>query len=327
MSVDWGILGTGTIANIFAGEFKYVDSANLVAVASRTKENADEFADKYGLKKAYESYEALVKDKDIDVIYIATPHSNHYENTMLCLENNKSVLCEKPMAVNEKQAQEMFAKAKENDLYLMEALWTYFLLVIQKVQKWVNDGKIGEIQLIKAQVGILPKPPKNPKGRLFNPELAGGALLDTGIYPIALANLLLPNEPNDLRILSHIGDTGIDEHDCFTLTYEDGSMAQLTCSIQALMETDAYIYGTKGKIHLPEFLRTSKAVMENEEGRTVYEDCRESIGYNYEIEAVSQDVNDGKLTNDIVSPQVTLENIRVIDRARKKIGLKYPFEK
>ena len=228
MSVDWGILGTGTIANIFAGEFKYVDSANLVAVASRTKENADEFAGKYGLKKAYESYEALVKDKDIDVIYIATPHSNHYENTMLCLENNKSVLCEKPMAVNEKQAQEMFAKAKENDLYLMEALWTYFLPVIKKVQKWINDGKIGEIQLIKAQVGILPKPPKNPKGRLFNPELAGGALLDTGIYPIALANLLLPNEPNDLRILSHIGDTGIDEHDCFTLTYKDGSMAQLT---------------------------------------------------------------------------------------------------
>ena len=326
MTINWGIIGTGVIANTFAGEFNYVGNGNLLAVASRSKESAQKFADANNIKKAYQGYDSLIKDEEIDVIYIATPHSLHYEHTMLCLENNKSVLCEKPMAVNEKQEKEMFTKAKEKNLFLMEAMWTYFLPVIKRVQEWINEGKIGKVQVLTAQVGIIPKPPRNEKGRLFNPELAGGALLDTGIYPVALSNLLLPGEPVDLKITSQIGNTGVDEHDSLILKYRNDAIAQLTCTIQAQIETNAYIYGSQGKIHIPYFLRTDKAILENEQGRETYEDLRTSLGYNYEIEAVNNYLQEGKTKSSIMPPEKSLKNIRVIDKARKKIGLQYPFE-
>lgn len=326
MSINWGIIGTGIIANTFANEFNYVDNGNLLAVASRSKENAQKFADANNIKKAYQGYDSLVKDEEIDVIYIATPHSLHYAHTMLCLENNKSVLCEKPMAVNEKQEKEMFAKAEEKNLFLMEAMWTYFLPVIQRVQRWIEKDKIGKVQILTAQVGIIPKPPRNKKSRLFNPELAGGALLDTGIYPVALANLLLPGEPLDLKITSQIGNTGVDEHDSLILKYKNGAIAQLTCTIQAQIETDAYLYGSKGKIHIPYFLRTNKAVLENVAGKEIYEDLRTSLGYNYEIEAVNNYLLKNKTKSDIMPPEKSLKNIRIIDKAREKIGLQYPFE-
>lgn len=326
MAINWGILGTGTIANIFAGEFDYVKDAQLKAVGSRSKEKAEIFADQNNVEKSYGSYQELVEDDELDVIYIATPHSLHYEHTMFCLENNKSVLCEKPMAVNEKQAQKMFDKAKQKNLFLMEAMWTYFFPVIKKVQEWIKDGKIGKIQLVKAQIGILPKPPRNEKGRLFNPHLAGGALLDTGIYPVSFANLLLPGQPTDLKISSKIGDTNIDEHDCLNLEYKDGSIAQLTCSIQAFINTEAYVYGSRGKIYIPKFLEAKKAELKNDREEISYLDSRESRGYNYEIEAVNQDLKNNNTINEIVPPKATIKNIRILDQARSKIGLKYPFE-
>ncbi|HKL13037.1 MAG TPA: Gfo/Idh/MocA family oxidoreductase [Halanaerobiales bacterium] len=327
MTINWGIIGTGVIANTFANEFNYVKEGKLLAVASRSKENAQKFADANNIERAYQGYENLVNDEDLDVIYIATPHSLHYEHTMLCLENNKSVLCEKPLAVNENQENKMFAKAKDKNLFLMEAMWTYFLPPIQKAKEWINTGKIGEIQVLTAQVGIIPRPPRNDKGRLFNPYLAGGALLDTGIYPIALANLLLPDDHIDLKITSQLADSGVDEHDSIILKYKNNAIAQLTCTIQAQIKTDAYIYGTKGTIHLPYFLRTDKAILENEDGRETYEDLRTSLGYNYEIDAVNKCLQNNKKISNIMPPAKSIKNIRVIDKAREKIGLKYPFER
>ncbi len=326
MTINWGIIGTGVIANTFANEFNQVSEGNLLAVASRLKENAEQFAAANGIKRAYEGYESIVKDENIDIIYIATPHSVHFENTMLCLENNKSVLCEKPLGVNEKQEKQMFAKAKEKNLFLMEAMWTYFLPAIQKAKEWIQAGKIGEIQVITAQVGILPIPPRNKKGRLFNPDLAGGALLDTGIYPIALANLLLKDDPVQSKITTQFTKTGVDEHNAISLQYKSEAIAQLTCTIQAPIETDAYIYGTKGKIHLPAFLRTDKAILENDKEKETFKDLRTSLGYTYEIKAVNSYLKNNKKQSNIVPPEKSLKNIRVIDTLRKEMGLQYPFE-
>ena len=326
MTINWGIIGTGVIANTFANEFSQVSDGNLLAVASRSKENAEEFAAINSIKRAYEGYESIVKDDDIDIIYIATPHSVHFKNTMLCLEHNKSVLCEKPLGVNESQEKQMFAKAKEKNLFLMEAMWTYFLPAVKKAQEWIQAGKIGEIQVVTAQVGILPVPPRNKKGRLFNPDLAGGALLDTGIYPIALANLLLKGDPVQSKITTQFTETGVDEHNAISLQYKSKAIAQLTCTIQAPIETDAYIYGTKGKIHLPAFLRTDKAILKNDKEKETFKDLRTSLGYTYEIEAVNSYLQNNKKQSDIISPEKSLKNIRVIDSLRKEIGLQYPFE-
>ncbi|MCF8001894.1 MAG: Gfo/Idh/MocA family oxidoreductase, partial [Halanaerobiales bacterium] len=208
MTINWGIIGTGFIAQTLADEFKYINQGKITAVASRSREKAEEFTQKNNIEKSYSSYEDLAKDDEIDVVYIATPHNLHFENTLLCLNNNKHVLCEKPIAVNEKQTKEMFKLAKEKELFLMEAMWTYFLPPILKVKEWIEEGKIGDIRLLTARVGI--NAIKKENKRLFDPALAGGALLDTGIYPVALSNYLLKGKPKDINASSYLGETGID---------------------------------------------------------------------------------------------------------------------
>lgn len=325
MSIKWGIIGTGNIAKTFANEFKYVDSGSVFAVASRDQERASEFAEKFGIRKAYHGYKNLVKDPEIDVVYIATPHSYHHNNTILCLKHNKAVLCEKPIAVNLQQTQTMISMAKEKNLFFMEAMWTYFLPAIIKAKKWISQGKIGEIKLLKSDFGF--KTEVNPESRLYNPELAGGALLDVGIYPIAIANLLLSGQPSAIHAVAFMGKTNIDEHDSILLKYESGAIAQLGCSLQADLVDDTFIFGTEGKIHIPNFWKASKAILENNDGTFIYEDTRDSEGYNYEIEAVNRHLLQNETESDIMSFNESIHNIKIMDQIRSIIGLKYPFEK
>ena len=325
MSINWGIIGTGFIAQVFTEEFDYIENGKITGVASRSREKAEEFAVKNNIEKSYSSYEDLAKDDEIDVIYIATPHNLHFENTLMCLNNNKHVLCEKPIGVNEKQTKEMFELAKEKEIFLMEAMWTYFLPPILKVKEWIEEGKIGEIRLLTARVGI--NAIKEDNKRLFDPALAGGALLDTGIYPVALSNYLLKGKPIDINASSYLGETGIDEHSGLLLKYPKDIVAQLTCSIQADILTEATIYGTRGQIYIPDFLRARRAVFVTGDNKENVEDERESQGYTYEIEAVNQDIMNNNIENSIATRQITLNNMKVLDRAREIIGLKYPFEK
>jgi predicted dehydrogenase len=324
MTINWGIIGAGFIAQVFTEEFDYIEQGKITAIASRSRDKAEKFALKNNIEKSYSSYEELAKDDEVDVIYIATPHSLHLENTLLCLNNNKHVLCEKPIAINEKQAQKMFKLAKEKNLFLMEAMWTYFLPPIRKVKAWINEGKIGEVRLLTARVGI--NPVKEDNKRLFDPKLAGGTLLDTGIYPVALSNYLLEGEPKDINASSYIGDTGVDEHSALLLKYPEEQIAQLTCSIQADILTEATIYGTEGQIYIPDFLRTKRAVLVKGDNKENIEDERDSKGYTYEIQAVNQDLMNNNIENNIANKQITLNNLRILDKARKIIGLKYPFE-
>ncbi len=325
MVVNWGIIGTGNIAKTFVDEFNYINDGRVLAVASRTQEKASKFAEEYDIKKAYGGYEALVKDEDIDIIYIATPHNFHYENTILCLENNKSVLCEKPIAVNLEQTRKMVNMAEEKELFLMEAMWTYFLPAINKAKEWITQGKIGDIHLLTAQFGFRTEIDFN--NRLFDLKLAGGALLDVGIYPIALSNLFLKEDPIDIKAAGYINPkTKVDEHDSIILKYKNGAIAQLTCSIQAEFEDDLFIYGTDGTIHIPDFWKASKVTLNNKDGKEIFEDKRNSLGYNYEIEEVNKSILSDNTESKIVTFKDSISNMAILDQVRRIIGLKYPFE-
>ncbi|MCA9886617.1 MAG: Gfo/Idh/MocA family oxidoreductase, partial [Anaerolineae bacterium] len=187
--IRWGILATGWIADQLAEAIISQPDADCLAVGSRSQESADKFGDKWGIPRRYPTYEALAADPDVDVIYIATPHNLHYENMKLCLNAGKHVLCEKPLTVNAAQAQECLDLAKEKGLFLMEAMWMKFIPAVRQMQKWVANGRIGTVRLVQANFAF--NIPFNPHGRLFDPELAGGALLDMGIYTSTLAHLVL----------------------------------------------------------------------------------------------------------------------------------------
>ena len=324
MTINWGIIGTGGIAHTFADDFSFAQAGELTAVASRAQERADDFAAEYNLPKAYGSYEDLAADDEIDVVYIATPHSEHYDNTMLCLENNKAVLCEKPIAVNYDQLEKMIAKAKEENLFLMEALWTYFLPPILKAKEWIEEGKIGQVKVVEANFGIRRE--IKPEGRLFNSELAGGSLLDVGIYPIALANLVIDSELDTVTSVANLGSTGVDEETAISLKFKGGEIAQLTSSLRTELNNIGYIYGTEGQIRLPDFWQTDQAVLEVNGEQETFTDHRETAGYNYEAEAVAEKLQSEKLESDKVSLAESRKIMQIMDKVRKQINLHYPFE-
>ena len=323
--IKWGILGTGNIAHAFASDFKAVESGELAAVASRNRVRAKEFAAEYDIEKTYEGYKNLAQDDEIDIIYIATPHDSHYRNIMLCLKNNTSVFCEKPLTVNQHQANQAVELAAEKDLVLLEAMWTYYLPAIKKVKEWIAEEQIGEIKMIEADFGFRNE--INPESRLFNPELAGGALLDVGIYPIALANLVEDSAVENVLAEGRLGATGVDEDNAALLKFESGTLAQLTSSLRTDLEDEAVIYGTKGQITIPNFWRAEKAVLETDEREEVFEDKRETTGYNYEAEIVSELLLEGQEERAEKMLELSLENLKIMDEIRQQLGLKYPFEK
>lgn len=322
--INWGIISTGKIANAFAHDFHYVPSGHLLAVASRSLDKAQAFAQTHQIPHAYGSYEALINDPNIQAIYIATPHHSHFELTLQCLNKGKAVLCEKPITVNSQQLQDLITTAKANDCFLMEAMWTYFLPPIVQVRKWIQEGRIGQVRAIKAEFGYKGK--FDPKGRLFNPDLAGGALLDIGIYPISLATILFNQSVEHIYAVAQIGTTGVDEYNSILLTYPDGGIAELSSSLVNSFHCNAYIYGTEGHIHIPRFWQTKSAHLQNANERIHFEDQREAKGFCFETEAVNQLLLAGKKESDIASHARSLEVMQIMDEVRRQIGLRYPFE-
>ena len=225
-TIRWGILGCGRIARKFASDLRLVKDADLTAVASRSMETAKAFANEFPAKHVHDNYEALVNNDDVDVIYVATPHSHHYEHTILCLENNKAVLCEKAFAVNAEQAKKMIALAQEKKVFLMEALWTKFLPHYNKMQQMIHKGMIGEIKSVFVNFGFKPAPPV-PQ-RLFDPALAGGTMLDIGIYNVFIALSVL-GKPDDIDAVMTPASTGVDEQCSVILRYD--MVLSHTCSL------------------------------------------------------------------------------------------------
>ncbi|RZM78926.1 Gfo/Idh/MocA family protein [Leptolyngbya iicbica] len=243
--VRWGILGTGWIAGQFAKDLRRVPGATLVGVASRSQQKAEQFAQSFPGCRAYASYQDLVQAPDIDVVYVATPHIRHSEDCLLALHAGKSVLCEKPFTINRPQAEEIFAIAKANNLFCMEAMWMRFIPLMQEARRMVQQGELGKIRFITADFGYPVG--FSAENRLFNLELGGGSLLDRGCYALSLAVYLL-GQPEQITGLAHIGPTGVDEQCSMTLRYANGALAQLAATVQTHSTNQAVIAGTRGQL-------------------------------------------------------------------------------
>ncbi|MBE0654237.1 MAG: Gfo/Idh/MocA family oxidoreductase [Bacteroidales bacterium] len=318
----WGILGLGSIAHKFATALAATERGKLISVGSRSAEKAKSFGEQYGAESFYGNYEQLIKDENVEIIYIATPHPLHYEYTRKCLEAGKHVLCEKPITINSAQFEELKDLAASKKLFYMDALWTRFLPHIEKMLEYIQNKRLGEIIAISADFGI--KPPRNPVGRLFNPELGGGSILDIGIYPIFLSLLIL-GYPDEISVSSLIGDTGVDETCGILFRYNSGAIASLFSTFLANTKTAAEIAGTEGRIELHRkfFAPTSLTFIPESGEKEVYSFSIKSNGYEFEAEEVMRCLDDGMTESPRLSLKFTSELMRLLDEVRMKAGMLY----
>ena len=327
--IRWGILGTGSIARKFAEGLKALDDAELVAVGSRTQQSADAFGDAFGVPHRRASYEALASDADVDVIYVATPHALHKDNTILCLRAGKPVLCEKPFAINAREAEEMIRCARERKLFLMEAMWSRFFPITFKVRELLRGGVIGEPRMLTADFGFRTR--INPKGRLFDPALGGGALLDVGVYPVSLSSMIF-GTPTRIAGMAHLGETGVDEQAAIILGFPGGALSILYTAIRTRTPQEAVIMGTHGQIRIhsawwrPTKMTVTGFAQRDTASPEVVELPYEGNGYNYEAAEVMQCLHAGKQESDLMPLDETLAIMRTLDEIRAQWHLKYPME-
>ncbi|HHU74765.1 MAG TPA: Gfo/Idh/MocA family oxidoreductase [Clostridiales bacterium] len=325
-TIRWGIIGTGNISSTFAKAVTSLEGAKLVAVASRSQERANEFAEKFHIEKAYGSYQELALDPELDVVYIGTPHTEHFSNARECIINKKAVLCEKPITLNQSETMHLIELAKEHKVFLMEAMWTKFLPVTQQVKQWVKEKRIGTVKHLKISFGFYKD--FDPEHRLFNPNLAGGALLDVGIYPITYTIHMLDKLPDQILSFSEIGKSGVDEQNVIIFKYNEGMLAQLSSSVLLDTGDDAEIIGENGRIVVPKFWMAESALLYDKEGKLL-ESCsipHKVNGYEYEAMEVNRCLRDGKLESDLVPLKDTLNIMKLMDQMRNEWGLKYPQE-
>lgn len=320
-----GIMGVGGIAECMANTLSGMDDAKSYAVASRTLTKAKEFAGKFGFDRAYGSYEELVKDPAVELIYIATPHSHHFENAKLCIENSKPVLCEKAFMANAKQAREIVALAKEKNVFMAEAIWTRYMPSRKIIDDVIASGKIGKITALSANLGYdIDEVP-----RLTDPALAGGALLDVGIYPLTFASMILGDDIVKMTSTCTKTVTGVDEQDAITLEYPDKVLAHLHCSM--LMTTDQYgiVYGTKGYL-IAKNLNNVNVIEVYSPERELLETLHvpaQITGYEYEVLASMKAISEGKLECEEAPLSQSIHMMEVMDSLRAQWGIVYPFEK
>lgn len=322
-NINWGIIGSGSIAREFADALKFVPGANLIAAASKTGKSK-QFAEDFNLPYYYDNYEEFVKNKKIDVVYVATTHNFHYENTMLCLNNDKHVLCEKAFTLNALQASHLIETAKTKKLFLMEAMWTRFSPALTKLISLIKDGVIGDIKTLKGDFCI--DIPFDPNSRYFNPDLAGGALLDVGIYPITFACMVLEKYPVEIKSSLNIGKTGVDEESHYLLKFDKGETALLSSACTFSAPIDFAIYGTKGQILVPNFYFPGKLIIKlSGKDEEIINMPYESTGKNYEAMEVMECLRQGKTESDKQTFYDTMKIMEIMDYIRGD-KLKYPNE-
>ncbi|MBC6608795.1 Gfo/Idh/MocA family oxidoreductase [Hymenobacter sp. BT188] len=323
---NWAILGLGTIAHKFAESLALVPQARLHAVASRSLSKAQGFAGRHGAAHAVGSYEELLKVPGIDVVYIATPHSEHHAHSLLCLRAGLPVLCEKAFALNAAQAQEMITVAQEQRVFLMEAFWTRFFPAVTKALELVQAGVIGEVKHLVADFGFAA--PYEPQGRLFNPALAGGSLLDIGVYPLFISQLFL-GEPQSVRAVATRAGTGVDVNCAMVLAYASGATASVFSTLAAPTDNQCILYGTKGQLQLLGRFHAPDGVRLQLTGQPQAQEMpceKQGLGYHYEAEQVQQCLSQGLLESPLLPLAFSLELMQQLDTVREQIGLRYPGE-
>jgi predicted dehydrogenase len=319
--MKWGIIGCGNIANNFAQSLATLDDGELLAVGSKTPGKAEALAEKHNVEKCYTNYEELLLDQEVDVVYVATTHNFHYENVLQCLNHGKHVLCEKVFTMNSKQANHLRNVARSKKLFLMEAMWTRFLPATREINKIISEGIIGDVKFLAADFSFKRT---DLKGRFYNIDLAGGSLLDQGIYTISYASMIFRKQPNSIKTNACMAPTGVDERGSHIFEYEDGRAAVITNSIAYYRRLNALVAGTKGHIEVPEFLRADKFYVKVGDKEIEYNIPFESTGKGYEAQEAIDCIRAGKIQSDIMPIDETVEIMETMDSIRNQWGLKYP---
>ncbi|MEU8933288.1 Gfo/Idh/MocA family oxidoreductase [Streptomyces sp. NPDC048409] len=324
-SVRWGILATGGIAAAFAADLVDLPDAEIAAVASRSARSAEAFAERFGIGRAYGDWESLARDGDIDVVYVATPHSAHRAAAGLCLEAGRNVLCEKAFTIDLREAGELVALAKEHDRFLMEAMWMYCNPLVRRLKALVEDGAIGEVRTVQADFGL--EGPFPPAHRLRDPALGGGALLDLGVYPVSFAHLLL-GEPDGVSARAVLSDEGVDLQTGALLSWESGALAMVHCSIVGGTGTTASVTGSRGRIDVPEGFFNPERFVLHRDGRDPEEFALDPADgprntFRHEAKEVMRALRAGEKESPLVPLAGTLSVMRTLDTLRAQTGVHY----
>ena len=326
----WGIIAPGIIAGQFARGLEAVDGAVLYAVGSRDRGRAEHFANTHHTKgrppvKAYGSYEEIAGDPDVDAVYIASPHPFHMDQALLCLENKKPVLCEKPFTVNAKQAETVINAARKHNCFCMEAMWSRYVPALVEVKKRIDKGELGSIRMIRGDLSFSKDVP--PSHRLVNPDLAGGALLDVGIYVLSVSSFFTGSLPVEVTGLAEMGATGVDIQESISCMWENGVVGSLTAGLNTRGPVTMEIIGTKGVITLERmFFFTENYSFMNERGIKTFEKKHLVNGYEYEAMEVQRCLEKGLVESPAMPLDETLGLMKIMDKLRGDWGLKYPFE-
>ncbi|MCQ4210266.1 Gfo/Idh/MocA family protein [Streptomyces longispororuber] len=327
--VRWGILATGGIAASFTADLLDLPDAEVVAVASRSDASAKAFAERFGIERAYGDWASLAADEDIDVVYVATPHSAHREAAGLCLEAGRAVLCEKAFTLNVREAEELVTLARSRGLFLMEAMWMYCNPLIRRLKALVDDGAIGEVRTVQADFGLAgPFPPSH---RLRDPAQGGGATLDLGVYPVSFAHLLL-GEPETVTASAELSEEGVDLQTGMLLSWAGGARGLLHCAINAGTGVTASVTGSAGRIDVPDgFFYPERFVLhrdgrEPEEFVAAPEDGPRS-SMRHEAVEVMRRLRAGDTESPLVPLDGSLGVMRTLDRVRAAVGVRYPGER
>ena len=323
---NWAVLGCGRIAHKFVEDLKLLPNAKLYAAASRNQTRADTFANELGFEKAYGSYNELVNDEQVDIVYIATPHAFHREHALLCLQHKKATLCEKAFAINSKEAHEMVACAKKNKTFLMEAFWTRFQPSFLKAMEILQTKKLGELKMVRSDFAFNAE--KDAQQRLYNIDLGGGSLLDIGIYPV-FASLMALGKPIQIKTLTETGFTNCEESIIMSFKYANGAMASLVSSFASHSSIQTEYWCENGYLRLNKrwFAPTQISIWEkgSEKEELIPVDPIDGKGYQFEAAHVMECLDQGKTESDWMSLQTSLDLMEVLDRVRADAGIVFPM--
>lgn len=322
----WGIIGPGSIANQFAEALTHSENGELYGVASRNYERGEAFAKQYQAKVVYDNYQALADDPLIDIIYIATPHSHHFNLARMCLQAGKHVLMEKPLTVNSPQTQKLIALSEKYNVVFQEALWSRFMPCFAQVKRWIEDGKIGTVQYITSQIGFPFG--GNPEHRLLNPDLAGGAILDLGVYSVSLSQFLLGEYPDSVSAIGRINQSNVDDTTCVNMGFPSGVFSQFTCTISGHCSNEMSVHGGSGSIIIPAyFWNGGQAILKKEGHPDLHLDFPHPVnGFEYQIEGTMDCVKKGMLSSEVMNHQDSLNVMQTLDQIRSQIGLAFSQE-
>ncbi len=325
-TIRWGILGTGHIAGKFTADLHLLPDAVIHAVGSRSQERADAFGGAHGIPNRYGSYEALVSDPDVEVVYVGTLNPSHHGDVRLCLEAGKHVLCEKPFTLNAAQAKDLIDEARKRGLFLMEAMWTRFIPAVVELRRLLAAEAIGPVQYVQADFCIYRD--FDPGHRLFRYEAAGGVMLDLGVYPISFASLVL-GQHEELLTTATLGETGVDEQSAYMMRYANGALAMLASSARASGPLEAVAAGSKGLLRLLEPWWFSKHLSVEMDGKPakVVAFPYEGHGLRFEASHVMKCLRAGRTESDVMPLDETLRIMQTMDACRAAWGLVYEGEK